>query len=114
MWYVILQQRILSCCVLAVGWRSLHHAAVAPHALHTSSVILQLPHSDRCIVLLLLLLQGRGKRSMCGCCQGTGEEECSWCHGTGQWLLHQLHTLQHVEPSTAVSSAQATATKRPP
>lgn len=31
-----------------------------------------------------LCLQGRGKRSVCGCCQGGGEEECAWCHGTGQ------------------------------
>lgn len=31
--------------------------------------------------------RGRGKRSMCGCCQGTGEEECSWCHGTGALMV---------------------------
>lgn len=36
------------------------------------------------MLLSWLVLQGRGKRSVCGCCQGTGEEECSWCHGTGQ------------------------------
>ncbi|KAF6259360.1 hypothetical protein COO60DRAFT_1638441 [Scenedesmus sp. NREL 46B-D3] len=27
--------------------------------------------------------RSRGKRSVCSCCQGSGEEECAWCHGTG-------------------------------
>lgn len=46
-----------------------------------------------CLHTWRLLLQGRTKRSVCGCCQGTGEEECSWCHGTGQ----------HLQPSSASS-----------
>lgn len=31
--------------------------------------------------------RGRGKRATCSCCQGTGEEECAWCHGTGALMV---------------------------
>lgn len=31
--------------------------------------------------------RARGKRSVCSCCQGSGEEECAWCHGTGAMMV---------------------------
>eukprot|EP00878_Enallax_costatus_P011043 GHUV01011533.1.p1 GENE.GHUV01011533.1~~GHUV01011533.1.p1 ORF type:complete len:166 (+),score=9.81 GHUV01011533.1:236-733(+) len=31
--------------------------------------------------------RSRGKRSECGCCNGTGLEECHWCHGTGAMMV---------------------------
>eukprot|EP00879_Flechtneria_rotunda_P001830 GHRR01001996.1.p1 GENE.GHRR01001996.1~~GHRR01001996.1.p1 ORF type:complete len:165 (+),score=4.74 GHRR01001996.1:193-687(+) len=31
--------------------------------------------------------RARAKRSVCSCCQGSGEEECSWCRGTGVMMV---------------------------
>lgn len=31
--------------------------------------------------------RARGKRSVCTCCHGSGEEECAWCHGTGAMMV---------------------------
>lgn len=54
-----------------------------------SNVLHRQPHSLHSLLLLWVhVVQGRGKRAVCGCCQGSGEEECAWCHGTGQQLVH--------------------------
>ncbi|KAF8065923.1 hypothetical protein HT031_002984 [Scenedesmus sp. PABB004] len=31
--------------------------------------------------------RSRGSRATCTCCQGSGEEECAWCHGTGALMV---------------------------
>jgi len=104
MCYVILQQHVLFCSALAAAWRSLHHAAVT--CMHRTLPV-----------------------SSCSCYTVTAAASGSWQalhvrllsrHGRGGVLLVPWDrsvvaapaTLHHVEPSTAVSSAQATATQK--